>query len=404
MNHRENETAPDLNRRLFGNRLQVCPGCQSGSRVDACAWHEEVNVPKKMDGGGRTLVAGSQNCGLNAWPACRPRDLESSGVESGADRHGDGAERKAAAAGEVDVHEPANPATDKNEEYGRQAGASAADEDDGRQASDCPGDLPNTIVSDLQTSSRLSGKTITTMAELTALVLLGALVLSQSYVPITLSLVEVGVNVTLACPRHDDRGDIFYWYKMKFGSMVQTIVEGYFGEMSLRGPFKDGRFVSARTGDMYVLNITNVHKDDEAMYTCQAGTSYNMVFTGGTHLVVKDPRRKSFQVRQIPQSKSVKGGESVTIQCSVLAESKEYFRQCPNQSSVYWLKSGSGESDPHIIYSDSDNEQDPRSCVYHLSLTVLNSSDTGTYYCAVATCGQILFGQGTHVDTQLELE
>ncbi|XP_061896092.1 uncharacterized protein LOC133645225 isoform X1 [Entelurus aequoreus] len=267
------------------------------------------------------------------------------------------------------------------------------------------------------------------MAELTALVLLGALgefrylrfvfstfsciftlllsfssVLSQSYVPITLSLVEVGVNVTLACPRHDDRGDIFYWYKMKFGSMVQTIVEGYFGEMSLRGPFKDGRFVSARTGDMYVLNITNVHKDDEAMYTCQAGTSYNMVFTGGTHLVVKDPRRKSFQVRQIPQSKSVKGGESVTIQCSVLAESKENVRQCPNQSSVYWLKSGSGESDPHIIYSDSDDEQDPRSCVYHLSLTVLNSSDTGTYYCAVATCGQILFGQGTHVDTQQDVK
>ncbi|XP_061747915.1 uncharacterized protein LOC133546090 [Nerophis ophidion] len=242
------------------------------------------------------------------------------------------------------------------------------------------------------------------MAKLAALVLLSALVLSQSYVPIRLSLVEVGVNVTLACPRYDDRGDIFYWYKMKFGSMVKTIAEGYFGEMSLRGPFKDGRFVSARTGDVYVLNITKVRKDDEAMYTCQAGTSYNMVFTGGTHLLVKDPRRKSFQVRQIPQSKSVKGAESVTIQCSVLAESKEYFRQSPNQSSVYWLKSGSGESDPHIIYSDSDDEQDPRSCVHHLSLTVLNSSDTGTYYCAVATCGQILFGQGTHVDTQQDLQ
>ncbi|XP_061895575.1 uncharacterized protein LOC133644846 isoform X2 [Entelurus aequoreus] len=148
----------------------------------------------------------------------------------------------------------------------------------------------------------------------------------------------------------------------------------------------------------------NVNSSDAGTYLCAVVTCGRIFMGNPIRVNTKDPRRKSFQVRQIPQSKSVKGGESVTIQCSVLAESKENFRQCPNQSSVYWLKSGSGESDPHIIYSDSDDEQDPRSCVYHLSLTVLNSSDTGTYYCAVATCGQILFGQGTHVDTQQDVK
>lgn len=40
-----------------------------------------------------------------------------------------------------------------------------------------------------------------------------------------------------------------------------------------------------------------------------------------------------------------------------------------------------------------------RRCIYHLSKTIQNLSDTGTYYCAVVTCGVILFGEGSKVDT-----
>ncbi|XP_035387872.1 uncharacterized protein LOC118242259 [Electrophorus electricus] len=40
----------------------------------------------------------------------------------------------------------------------------------------------------------------------------------------------------------------------------------------------------------------------------------------------------------------------------------------------------------------------PHSCVYNFSKSVLSLSDTGTYYCAVATCGKILLGNGTTVD------
>ncbi|XP_054648249.1 uncharacterized protein LOC129190000 [Dunckerocampus dactyliophorus] len=244
------------------------------------------------------------------------------------------------------------------------------------------------------------------MAGPTALVLLSTLALVEAYVlqPMSFAMVEVGVNVTLECPHFDHMRDIFYWYKMKFGSTIQTIAEGYFGEISLQSPFKYGRFASVSTGGMYILNITNVRKDDEAMYTCQAGTSYNMRFIGGTHLVVKDPKHKSFRVKQIPQSKSVEEGQSVTVQCSIFTESKEHLRQCPDQQSVYWFKSGSGESHPHIVYSDRDDEEDKRRCVYQLSLTIHNSSDAGTYYCAVATCGQILFGQGTHVETRQDVK
>nr|XP_057933421.1 uncharacterized protein LOC131132125 [Doryrhamphus excisus] len=239
------------------------------------------------------------------------------------------------------------------------------------------------------------------MYKLFFLIFFTALVQAYDLKPMSFVVVEVGVNVTLVCPHLHHMRDIFYWYKMKFGSMIQTVAAGYFGEVLLQSPFKYERFASALTGDRYILNITDVRKDDEAMYTCQAGTSYNMRFISGTHLVVKDQKHKSFHVKQIPQSKSVDEGQSVTMQCSILTESKEHLHQCPDQHSVYWLKSGLGESHPHIIYSDGDEEQDKRRCVYHLSLKIHNSSDMGTYYCAVATCGQILFGQGTHVETRM---
>ncbi|XP_061644411.1 uncharacterized protein LOC133485081 isoform X1 [Phyllopteryx taeniolatus] len=241
-------------------------------------------------------------------------------------------------------------------------------------------------------------------ARLTALLLLSTSHLIQALQPVSLVTAEVGVNVTFVCPRSENMGDIFYWYKMKVGYMIQTIVEGYFGELSLRGQFKNGRFASTRVGNAYILNIANVSKEDEATYTCQAGTSYNMKFIDSAHLLVKDPTHKTFYVKQIPREKSVDAGQSVTLQCSILSESKGNVSQCPNECSVYWFKSGSGDAYPHIIYTDRDKEKAKGSCVYHLSKLIQNSSDTGIYYCAVATCGQILFGQGTNVETRQDLK
>ncbi|XP_061542294.1 uncharacterized protein LOC133407946 isoform X2 [Phycodurus eques] len=186
---------------------------------------------------------------------------------------------------------------------------------------------------------------------LTALLLLSTSHLIQALQPVSLVTAEVGVNITFVCPRSENMGDIFYWYKMKVGYMIQTIVEGYFGELSLR-----------------------------------------------------DPTHKTFYVKQIPREKSVDAGQSVTLQCSILSETKGNVSECPDECSVYWFKSGSGDAYPHIIYTDRDEEKAKGSCVYHLSKLIQNSSDTGIYYCAVATCGQILFGQGTNVETRQDLK
>ncbi|XP_035812902.2 uncharacterized protein LOC118471582 [Amphiprion ocellaris] len=103
-------------------------------------------------------------------------------------------------------------------------------------------------------------------------------------------------------------------------------------------------------------------------------------------------------VQQSTASHSVHPGESQTLHCSVFSDSEN--KTCSGDLSVFWFRPGSDKSHPDIIYTDGNRPDEcekrsdtQKSCVYHSSKT-FSSSDAGTYYCAVATCGQILFGNG----------
>uniref|UniRef100_A0A3P9AKE7 Ig-like domain-containing protein n=1 Tax=Esox lucius TaxID=8010 RepID=A0A3P9AKE7_ESOLU len=108
-------------------------------------------------------------------------------------------------------------------------------------------------------------------------------------------------------------------------------------------------------------------------------------------------------VVQQPASESVHPGDSVTLNCTIKTET------CEGEHSVYWFRHDSGESPPGIIYTNGDRSgqcmkspesgSPTQSCVYNLPKRNLSLSDTGTYYCAVASCGEILFGNGTKLDT-----
>ncbi|KAF3838692.1 hypothetical protein F7725_010460 [Dissostichus mawsoni] len=114
---------------------------------------------------------------------------------------------------------------------------------------------------------------------------------------ISLTVVELGDDLGLACSTVENEAGLFYWYKLKFGYMVETVAAGTLEYIILQGEFKNSRLTVKKLNAQFVLNIRNVTKEDE-------GTS----------------------------------------------------------------------------------------------------SDTGTYYCAVATCGQILFGEGTTVETRQQLD
>nr|XP_046261716.1 uncharacterized protein LOC124067952 isoform X2 [Scatophagus argus] len=224
---------------------------------------------------------------------------------------------------------------------------------------------------------------------------------------IPLTVAEPGENFTLTCPGPEDRTGMFYWFKLKFGYVVQTVASGSFYKVELQGQFNTSRFTVQKRDGVFVLYIKNVSKEDEATYICQAGATYVMKFTHQMFFAVKDHKNqhKSVYVKQSPTTTSVQPGDSVTLQCSLLFKNKTNGVRCPGEHSVYWFKAGYGKSHPSIIYTHnhSSDEQEKRSCDYSLSETIRDSSDNGTYYCAVVTCGKILFGEGTTVETREEL-
>lgn len=101
---------------------------------------------------------------------------------------------------------------------------------------------------------------------------------------IPLSLVKSGDNVTLTC-QIPDIVTAFYFYKLKFGYIAQTVAGG-FQELSLQGQFNIPRFTATKEDFLYRFVIRNVSKEDEATYLCQAGSAYQMSFINGTVLIV----------------------------------------------------------------------------------------------------------------------
>ncbi|XP_036419477.1 uncharacterized protein LOC118803078 isoform X2 [Colossoma macropomum] len=93
-----------------------------------------------------------------------------------------------------------------------------------------------------------------------------------------------------------------------------------------------------------------------------------------------------------PPESAIKNEEPVKLQCSVQAVTLS----CSGEHSVYWIRHGSGESHPGIIYihphtrdeceKSSETDSPTQSCVYKLPKRNLSLSDAGTHYCAVAEC------------------
>ncbi len=89
----------------------------------------------------------------------------------------------------------------------------------------------------------------------------------------------------------------------------------------------------------------------------------------------------------------------MTLQCTIQNEQES----CGGEQKVYWFRHGSGKSHSGIIYTQGSCENSSviasptKSCVYSLSVGNIKPSDAGTYYCAVVTCQEILFGHGINL-------
>ncbi|KAK2839100.1 hypothetical protein Q7C36_013914 [Tachysurus vachellii] len=162
-------------------------------------------------------------------------------------------------------------------------------------------------------------------------------------------------------------------------------------------PFDKTVFQLTKTGNITSLNILHVTKDDEAMYICGSSLVNVIEFSSGIFLSVRDKPHLGISVWQSGMLDSVPAGASVTLQCSVLSESRAAELQ------VLWFRAAPPQSHPQIIYTHHNSSRQCESgssthtCVYNFSKNILSLNDTGTYYCAVLLCGKIIFGNGTRI-------
>ncbi|KAG7328850.1 hypothetical protein KOW79_007024 [Hemibagrus wyckioides] len=214
--------------------------------------------------------------------------------------------------------------------------------------------------------------------------------------PDPLIAADVGDNVTLRCfTLENDISGYIIWYQQKIGHEPRIIVAVQH-ESSYENEFKPPKFNINKEKRKYHLKIAHVEPSDEAMYYC-GYRKFLTRFGNGTFLAVRGNEDVNVTVRQHRVLDPVPAGASVTLQCSVLSESRAAELQ------VLWFRAAAPQSHPQIIYTHHNSSHQCESgssthtCVYNFTKNILSLSDTGTYYCAVALCGKIVFGNGTQV-------
>ncbi|XP_069027621.1 uncharacterized protein [Embiotoca jacksoni] len=218
--------------------------------------------------------------------------------------------------------------------------------------------------------------------------------------------VSVGDNVTLSCTRHHNAlyQETLYWIKLVSGNWPE-----FFGgtfTFDYEGGNKNPHVTTKQEPGTYILHINKAELSDTGVYYCVKVKDLDMTFVNGTFLRIKGPEPYITAVIQELPSDPVHPGTIMTLQCSVLSDSEN--KMCPGDHRVFWFRAGSDDSHPSLIYvhggSGEECERSPEArsaqkCFYNFSKNV-TSSDAGTYYCSVATCGEIIFGNGRRVDVE----
>ncbi|XP_069578915.1 uncharacterized protein [Brachyistius frenatus] len=204
----------------------------------------------------------------------------------------------------------------------------------------------------------------------------------------------VGENVTLHCFYDSQVAMHFSWYQQPLGSKPELLSIIYkYDERSevFYGLENNPRFSVQNKEGMNHLHISDIHLSDSATYYCGSSHSNMMEFGEGVFLSVEGSKHQ--EIVQEPASEGIHPGGSVTFNCTV------HTVTCDGERSVYWFRRGSRQG---ILHTHSDQCEPvsasvvpSQSCVYHLQKMNLSSSDAGTYYCAVASCGELLFGSGS---------
>ncbi|XP_026104787.1 uncharacterized protein LOC113076357 [Carassius auratus] len=219
-----------------------------------------------------------------------------------------------------------------------------------------------------------------------------------------LKIVQAGDSVNFTGIFSKESRSTVAWVKQRAGEKPLLITSSYQSLPAvIENDFeKHNRFFVTKDAGSFNLSITNVEESDTATYY-YIKYIYKFTFGQGTDLIVKGRHLNMQSDHETAVIDPVHPEDSaVGLQCTVLTQS------CAGEHNVYWFRRESTESPPGMIFTQerrnaqceksSDVNSTAHKCIYSLPKRNLNHSDAGIYYCAVAACGQILFGDAGKPD------
>ncbi|XP_041846197.1 uncharacterized protein LOC121643062 [Melanotaenia boesemani] len=211
--------------------------------------------------------------------------------------------------------------------------------------------------------------------------------------------VIVGQNGTLTCPLQKSLlyQETLYWIRLVSGNWPEFL--GGTFNFDFEDVIKIPHITAKQENETFVLHINGAKINDTGLYYCIKVKQLDMKFIKGTFLKVEGPEPDVTAVTQEPLYDQVYPGDPVSLQCSFFFNPEK--KTCAADHSVFWFRTRSDESHPSLIYLHGNNtdkcDRTPvtnttQKCSFTRNIA---SSDSETYYCAVASCGEILFGSGT---------
>ncbi|XP_037615458.1 uncharacterized protein LOC119482120 [Sebastes umbrosus] len=215
-----------------------------------------------------------------------------------------------------------------------------------------------------------------------------------------LKTAKVGETVTLKCFCGDDATTFLSWYQQSLGGKPLIISNRLkYNTQGSISPMYEERFRVLAQGGQECINhlmIKDLRLSDSATYYCGILEFNAIEFGQGAFLHVKSQSEIHAVVHQ-PALEPLRPGDSVNLSCTV------YSEPCAGEQSLYWFRHGAAQ--PAIVYHSagqcknlSTEEPHMRNCTSSLALKSVSPPDAGTYYCALASCGEIVFGSGTRVE------
>ncbi|XDV18790.1 hypothetical protein PO909_024416 [Leuciscus waleckii] len=216
-----------------------------------------------------------------------------------------------------------------------------------------------------------------------------------------LKIVQSGEDVNLTC-NFSEFLESTAWFKQTAEGKSLKIVSLHYKQPQWNTFFeKMNRFNFTKGDKHFNLIILKTKPSDSATYYCVAASNWKIGMGAGTRLLVRDAAVAHTTLQQ-SLIDTLHPGDSVNLQCSIFSES------CAGEHSVYWFRQSLGDSQG-VLYTKGErngqcknsSESRTQSCVYNLLKSNISDSDTGIYYCAVAACGEILFGKGTQLNLRV---